>query len=212
MIGANRLITQRRKAFTVMEGVVVLAIFSMLIVSFSEIYIRSSRGSMETAERSRVQADARTMLESIARAARVSNIDYATYAANGISLANMATAPVTELDLMNPDANVSYRIKSIGIDAGCWGDGKSFPCAVVSTDGGVNWSPLSPQNSKVVNFNFFLTPSADPFVFNPANGTYASNASPLITVNLGLQGFALYAGDNWTYSVQTTIAPRYYKR
>ena len=96
-----------------MEGVVVLAIFSILAVSFSEIYVRTSKGSMQTAERARVQADARTMLESIARAARVSNIDYVVYGGTLPSMAN----PATELDLTDPDANISYRIKSNATDS-----------------------------------------------------------------------------------------------
>jgi Tfp pilus assembly protein PilV len=195
-----------------MEAVVVMAIFSMLVITFSEIYVRSSRGSAETAERARIESDARTMLESIARAARVSNIDYATYAANGVSLAGMATAPVSELDLANPDGNAAYRIKENLTDGGCWNDGKSFPCIVVSTDAGLTWSQLSPKNSKVAYLNFFLAPAADPFSFDAAHGTYLSNAAPIVTVGLGLQGFALYAANNWTYSVQTSVTPRYYKR
>jgi type II secretory pathway pseudopilin PulG len=211
---ANRLrqTVKRRKAFTVMEGIVVLAIFSMLATAFSEIYIRSSKSSMQTAERARVQADARTMLESITRAARVSNIDYTVY---GGTLPSMAS-PAIELDLTDPDANAAYRIRINSNDAvgptGCWGDGKSWPCLVVSTDGGNSWTQLSPKNSKVTSFGVFLYPSTDPFVVNQSTGSYSSNAAPLITVYLGLQGFALNSAENWTYSVQTTVTPRYYKR
>ena len=218
MIGDNRHVARRtwraqknRKAFTIMEGIVVLGIFTILAGSFSEIYISSSKSSMQTAERGRVQADARTMLESIARAARVSNIDYAKYTANGVSLAGEAAAALTELDLTDPDANISYSIKIGATDLSCWSDTKSFPCLVVSTSGGA-WSPLSPKNSKITNFGVFLFPITDPYVINPVNGSYSSNNAPIITLNLGLQGFALNPAENWTYSVQTTITPRYYKR
>jgi hypothetical protein len=199
-----------------MEGLVVLLIFTIVSGAFSDIYIRSSKSSMQTAERGRVQADARTMLESIARAARVSNVDYTTYATNGIVLTGEATAALTELDLTDPDANAAYRIRKNSNDAvgptGCWGDGKSYPCLVVSTDGGTTWTPLSPKNSKITNFGVFIFPITDPYVINQANGTYTSNNAPIITVFFGLQGFALNPAENWTYTVQTTVTPRYYKR
>lgn len=207
--GNNRRTTKKRKAFTVIEAVVVLAIFSILVVSFSEIYIRTSQSALQTANRARVQADARTMLESVVRAARVSNIDYATYAANGVAIANMQ--PVSELNLVNPDANTAYQIKLFSTDVFC-GNANSNPCLAVSTDGGVSWSKLSPLNAKIIKFTVVLSPATDPFVLDPSTGTYANDVAPLITVNLGLQGYALRDIDKWTYSVQTTITPRYYKR
>lgn len=189
-----------------METIVVMAIFVMLITSFSEIFIRTSRGAQQVALRARLQADTRLAAEAIARALRVSNIDYAAYGGT------LPAMPTDELRLSNPDAGTAVRVRHEPDDADCYGDADSFPCMVVSTDGGASWAPLTPKGTRLEYLNFYAAPDEDPFLFDPGTGTYPNDEAPRVTMAFGLRGLADRPTDEWVYQVQTTVTPRFYKR
>jgi len=57
-----------------------------------------------------------------------------------------------------------------------------------------------------------VSPGADPFLLDPSTGLYGQDVPPFVTINLALKGFAVSGESDWEYSVQTMVAPRYYKR
>jgi len=210
MIGDKK-IKKFRAAFTLVELLVVMAVFGIMMVALSDIYVQTMRYGQQVVSRAKLQADARNALEAIARAVRVSNINYTSPNYNGGS-GTLPAMPVTELDLINPKTGDTANIRLDPTDANCYNDAKSFPCLDVSTNGGANWSRLSPKGVAVDSLKFFISPSTDPFAFNQTTGTYPSNDQPIVTILVQFHGLATRPGDQWVYSLQTTVTPRLYLR
>jgi type II secretory pathway pseudopilin PulG len=197
---------KQRIGFTLVEALVVLASFGMLVTAITDIYVQTTRFGRSIVLRAKVQADARNALEAISRAVRVSDFDYAAWGGT------LPSQPNNELRLINPVTGSASRIKRETTDGGCFNDGKSFPCITVSTDGGVSWTVLSPRGAKVDALLFYASPNQDPFLYNQANGTYASSAQPSVVIVMTVHGIASRAAEDWVYTLQTTVTPRLYLR
>lgn len=197
---------KKKKGFTLVEALVVLVTFSMLVVLISDIYVQTTRFGRSIVMRAKLQADARGSLEAIARAIRVSNFDYASWGGT------LPSQPTEELRLVNPATGAASRIKLERTDAACYNDAQSYPCIVVSTDGGTNWTPLSPRGAKVDLLNFYATPATDPFAYDAETGNYASDKFPHAVIVMKYHGIGKRTSEDWTYSLQTSITPRIYVR
>jgi prepilin-type N-terminal cleavage/methylation domain len=199
-------ILKNRNGFTLIEALVTLAIFSVLMISITDIYIQNMRFARQIIMRAKLQGDARYALEALTRAIRVSDIDYASWGGT------LPGQPQTELRLINLRTGDTSRIKvdPSGGAATCYGDGNS--CITVSTDGGGTWAPLTPKNVKIDNLRFYTAPSKDPFNFNTTTGAYDSNGQPIVTISAQFHGIAARPADEWVYSLQTTVTPRLYLR
>ncbi len=214
MTGGNKPTTKSqqpktRPGFTLVEALATMAIFTILMVSVSSIYVQNMRFARQIISRSKLQADARYALETLTRAIRVSDIDYASWGGS------LPAQPTTELRLINLRTGDVSRIRLDSTDAACYNDAKSYPCINVSTDGGATWAPLSPRGVKIDNLRFYVTPSYDPFNFNQQAGIYDSNNQPIVTISVQFHGLGLSAADTageWVYSLQTTVTPRLYLR
>jgi hypothetical protein len=126
---------------------------------------------------------------------------------------------MNELCLTRPDeVGVKLRIRLETTDVGCYNDGKSFPCTVVSTDSSGPcdasgaWAPLTPANARVDYLSFFASPSLSPIQINPATNDYFVNTAERATVVMGLHGLAPRVQDEWTLNLETTVTPRLYSR
>jgi hypothetical protein len=183
-----------------------MGIFVIMLTAITAIYMRTSQFGRQIALRSKLQSDARFALEAIARAVRVSNLDYDSWGGT------LPVQPNDELRLRNPQNGSAVRIRVESDDAKCYGDARSFPCLVVSTDEGATWTPLSQRNERVETLRFYASPAVDPFRFYPDTGTYASNEQPAVTIVLAVRGLSSRAADEWTYTLQTTVTPRLYLR
>jgi prepilin-type N-terminal cleavage/methylation domain-containing protein len=212
MIGdkARKSRNKHRLGFTLVEMLITMAIFTTMIVSLTSIYSQNLDYGRQIVQRAKLEADARNALEDIARAIRVSDINYtsATYGGTG----TLPSMPVTELDLINPVTGDKANIRLDSSNANCYNDGQSYPCVDVSTNSGANWSLLSPQGVKVDYLEFFISPSQDPFSFNQATGIYPSSDQPIVTIFVQFHGLAGRASDQWVYPLQTTVTPRLYLR
>jgi len=199
---------KKRKAFTIVEALVVMSIFTVLVTSMCDIYVQTSRYGRSIIMRAKLQADARNAIEAIARAIRVSNIDYSSYGGT------LPAQPTSELRLINSKTGDTVRIKLSTFDANhCNNDTKSSPCVDISTNGGVGaWAPLSPRGSKIDQLLFYVTPSQDPFLFDQATGLYAATTQPAVTIVMRTLGVGTKPSDNWLYTLQTSVTPRLYLR
>lgn len=203
------MIGDRKKAkagFTLVEALVVMSIFSMMLTSMSGIFVQTGKYGRSIVLRAKLQADARNTIEAVARAVRVSNIDYASWGGT------LPAQPNSELRLINMKSGDTAIVKLVSTDVGCYSDGKSFPCIAVSTNGGGSWAPLSPRGATIDQLLFFATPSGDPFLFNPDTGSYGANQQPIVTVVVKFRGLGVAAQEDWSYTLQTTVTPRLYVR
>jgi len=203
-----------RRGFTLVEALIVLMTFGILVTLITDIFVRTTDFGRQIVSRAKLQGDARNALEAIARAVRVSDIDYASWGGT------LPAQPNSELRLINPVSGLASRIRLEKTNAGCYGDGLSYPCIVVSTDNGSTWTPLSPKGAKIVAPNgaandgllFYVSPNKDPFLYNGDTGTYASNSQPVITVVMTVHANAGRPQDVWEYTLQTSMTPRLYLR
>jgi prepilin-type N-terminal cleavage/methylation domain len=205
MIGDKK--TRIRRGFTLIEALITMAIFSVMMIAFSDIYTQNMRYARQIIVRAKLQADARASLEALARAIRVSNIDYSYYAGT------LPAQPMTTLALVNPRTGDNSRIWLDATPSECYNDGNS--CINVTTDNGLTWAPLSPKGVSLDNLKFYVTPSRDPYNFNQSTGQYDSSAQPVITIVAKFHGQGLSATDTagqWVYALQTTVTPRLYLR
>jgi prepilin-type N-terminal cleavage/methylation domain-containing protein len=223
MIGVNKprtknQILKTRPGFTLVEMLITMTVFTTMMISLTDIYVQNLRYGQQIVLRAKLQADARNALEDIARAVRVSDINYTSAIYGGTG--TLPAAVVDELDLVNPKTGDTSKIRlestswesAAAADAACYGDGKSYPCIDVSTNGGANWSLLSPQGVKIDSLKFFITPNQDPFSFNQATGAYPSSKQPIVTIFVQFHGIATRPSDQWIYALQTTVTPRLYLR
>jgi hypothetical protein len=197
---------KKRKGFTVMEALVVLAAFSSLMILISDIYVQTTRFGRSIVLRSKVQADARNTLEALARAIRVSSIDYASWGGT------LPVQPTEELRLINPATGSTSRIGLRRSDEACHNDAKSYPCITVSTDNGLTWAPLSPKGATVETLSYLVSPSTDPFAYDAESGSYNNDQFPFVTILMEYHGTGRNPSEEWSYALQTTVTPRIYVR
>lgn len=190
-----------KKGFTLIEMIVVLAIFSVATVVIVDIFMMASRAQRRTLTVQKIQSDARFSMEAIAREARMDMIDYAYYGET------ISEIPTTVLALRDQDDNQIILKKS---DEDC--PSGTDQCLVVSIDGGTNWASITSRGVRVVSLNFYIAPLVDPFKLNAENGTYASDNQPRVTVVLSVEGVGVRPEEQTTVNLQTTVSNRIYRR
>lgn len=199
----NRLTIQpiNRRGFTLVEMMIVLAIFSVTTVVIVDIFMMASKASRRTLAIERVQSDARYSLEAVAREIRMDMIyyDWSGYA-GGIA------APEDELALKDADDNLIIFKKSVN---DC--PSGTTNCLVVSLDGGVTWASITSKGNNVEDLKFYIDPAVDPFKVNEQY-TYNSDNQPRVTIVLVTKGVGGRPDEQQTIYLQTTISNRIYRR
>jgi prepilin-type N-terminal cleavage/methylation domain-containing protein len=187
--------------FTLVEMLVVLALFSITTTVIVDIFMTATRAQRKTLAAQKIQSDARFSMEAMAREARMDMIDYAYYGGT------ISEIPTTVLALRDQDDNQIIFKKSnencpTGIDQ----------CLVVSIDGGNSWASITSGGIKVTSLNFYIAPTVDPFLLDTESGTYASDISPRVTITLTVEGVGTRPEEQKVISLQTTVSSRIYRR
>jgi prepilin-type N-terminal cleavage/methylation domain-containing protein len=201
------------RGFTLMELLVVTSIFSTVVLMASDIFLLANRTERRVFGSARVQADARFAMEAMVREIRTGKIDYDYYKTRGTPV----TMPDKELALIGSDG---YPIRfTLSSSASQCANAKSSPCLLVTTvDPSVPNNPptitetITPQDETIQTLKFYVTPMADPSVFSPLTGTYASNVQPRVTILLVVKSINDKLGDQSVVSVQTTATTRAFTR
>lgn len=195
------------RGFTLMEMIVVLGIFSIVVVTASDIFILSNKAQRKVYGLERIQADARYAMEAVVREVRADNIDLAYYSARATPLAT----PDSELALIDSSGQALLFSQSVtGQEALC-PDTASTPCLLIKLGNGTPVS-MSPKGVKVRSARFYIAPSLDPFTFNVSTSSYASNIQPHVTFVLTLETAGEKVGEKSILTLQTTTASRRYGR
>ncbi len=201
MIGANP--QRARRGFTVIELLVVIAIFSFASLAISATYINFTRLHRQAANAEALNTDLRYISELIVRAVRNNRLDYST---------NPIPSPRSQLSLLN-SGNLQIAFSSRApTDSACTGLNVSTACLAMFIQGRTaTWTPLSGKNIDILQFQVYVTPTADPFT--PIGyGVYANNQQPVVTVFIQGRYNATNPRERATVSIQTSSASRVYVR
>lgn len=190
-----------KKGFTLVEMMVVLAIFSIATVVIIDIFMMAGKAQRRTLAIEKIQSDARYSIEAVSREIKMDMIDYswAGYA-GGIN------SPEDELALRDADNNSIIFKKSA--DNCPLGTAK---CLVVSQDEGLTWASITSKGNNVEDLKFYIDPVLDPFKLNMMN-LYDSNNQPRVTIVLVTKGIGGRAEEQETIYLQTTVSGRIYRR
>lgn len=186
------------RGFTIMEMVVVLAVFSVVAVVAADIFFNVTRAQKRVVQEQQIQSDVRFSLDVMAREIHQAFIDYDYYASQVPAQylwQDGHVQPQTILALRDITGSpVRFRLEAETLEI-CRSDCSS-------------WQPLVSANIQVPRAQFYIVPSSDPF----AQGTGAPNDYPRVTIVLSAQSVAASQLPGQTYFLQTTIAARSYRR
>lgn len=139
--------TRNKSGFTLMEILVVLAIFSLLSIVIINVYLLTLKSQQQASLRQKTLANLRYVMETIAKQVRTSEINYLAYPDETI------ISPVDELYLINElGQEIEYSLLTGQIKF------------VVSKKGAVEEAFLTDLREVwVTKFNFYISPITDPF-------------------------------------------------
>lgn len=189
-----------KKGFTLVEMMVVLAIFSVATVVVVDIFMMASRAERRTLAIQKIQSDARYSLEAMAREIKMDMIDYDYYGGT------INEVPSGTLALRDQDDNqIIFKKSSENCPAG------TTNCLVVSVDGGTNWESVTTKGIDILDLKFYIDPAVDPFRPN-AGFTYNSDNQPKVTIVFVAHGVGGRPDEQQTVYLQTTVSNRIYRR
>lgn len=196
---------KNKKAFTLVELLIVLAVFASVTVTAGAIFVTSTKADRKVAEIQRVQGDARYSFEAMVREIRGSKIDYAYYADpdnnpatnDAVDLSN----PLIQLALLKFDGSkVRFRQEQ---GSACL----TSPCLTVnSVSTGGTWVALTPAGIAVRKLVFVISPATDPFIIS---GPFKQ---PTVTLQLATETVSAKAEEVGRATYQTTVVSRQYGR
>jgi prepilin-type N-terminal cleavage/methylation domain-containing protein len=202
---------RRRKnirGFTLMELLVVMSIFSTVVLMASDIFLMSDRAERKVFASERIQADARFTMEAIVREIRTGTLDYSYYSGRGTPIGT----PDGELALIESDGTpIKFKV-SDDTNANLCANAQSAPCLLVTVGANATPAAITPQDEAVRTVKFYISPTSDPNVFDPATGTYANDVQPHVTVVLVLESRDDRSGEQSVVYLQTTAENRSYLR
>ncbi len=190
------------RGFTVMEMIVVVAVFSVVVVSSTDIFFVVNRAHRKLVSTQSVQRDMRFALETLVRELHQGTIDYNYYSSQGTLLKVASQVQgIVSLALIDPSGRpVRFRV----LDQG--GSNLKLQVSRGQVD---NWQNLLSDNIKLVMAKFYVVPESNPFVI----GTTTHNEQPRVTIILSTQSIPTSAQDQpVSFFLQTTIVSRNYQR
>jgi len=192
---------KNQKGFTLIEMLVVLAVFSTFLIVAMDLFLTINRVQRQTEVSERVLSENRFIMETMAQLARAGRIDYEAYPDPTNPIAN----PADELIVRQGDEQVRLKQQTSFCPSS-----ESTPCATISRDGGATWASITPRGMRVTNLKFIITPQLNPFYFDGAD--YLAQDQPQITIVFGLMSTREISGQDVEVNNQTTISMREYVR
>lgn len=176
-----------KKGFTLVEMLVVLAIFGTAMVVASDLFLRVTDTGRRVELLNRMQGEVRFALEKISREVRTGRIDYPAYG-------GPIGAPSAILRMRNAQgAAISF----------------SFRDDTIRIVSGGSDEPLLGAGIIIDQASFYIDPPRDPFSRN-AQGAFDADTHPRVTIAFRVRGTGLL--ENTQLLVQTTVSSRYYAR
>ncbi len=218
----------RRRGFTVIEIIIVMAIFSIVLGVIIQIFIFTTRTQRQSRSVQEAYAQGRAAVEAVAREAQNGSIDYAYYDEPGNN-ESLAAQPVGVLALRDSQGQlVAFRctedpetVDAItpcdpasparGVVQMCRGAG----CSNSISHGGFtgSWAGITDQATDVTSWRTWLGPSLNPFRRNPDNpAQYLAEVQPWVTVAAAVQPQPVSGSQLPEVRLQSTVSSRTYLR
>lgn len=192
---------QKQVGFTLLEMIVVVAIFSLVVVVISSILNSVFLSRKVTVARERLQSDSNSIIEIISKNVRNSQPNYAYYENIPLDL----TVPVEVLSLIDKDKNqIAFRKSSGEGDCGT----NQNACLVLGVGSSPNWTNITPLGVELVDIKFYIEPAQNPFVKDPAGRL---DKQPLVTVVLKTEAVVGSNQGNVSNIIQTSVSSRFYQ-
>jgi len=208
------------RGVTLMEILVVLAVFSITILIAVDIFFAITRLQRHADAQQRVQSDARFVIESMVRDVHSGTFDYELYDALGYDLEGSVGPPIVPPDLpdklllYDPEGNqrrywyddTVQKIKfcQCTISGSCPNPGALLTPGCPNAAGETTWQNITPDSIDITSAVFLVGPPKDPF--DLSNGTHVQ---PHATIAIGSTSDDL-KGEN--VFLQSTVTSRAYKR
>lgn len=163
---------QAKTGFTLLELIVAMGIFSIVLIIATGLFVSITRSQKRVQSLSKLQGDARFLIENMAQAVRIDGIDYSYYrdpdGDNDPSdaILNVSSSPQSTLVTKSAagDRTVYWKLpgtnaisvclqKSTEPFVKCWADSSNSS----------NFLPVTPTNVNITKFNVYISPGSDPF-------------------------------------------------
>lgn len=231
MIGDKKMQNEKRKmkngrqlGFTLVEMLVATSLFSVVILTATDIFIRVQRAQRQTALLEKTQDVTRFFLTRVAQEIRSGSIDYDYY----YSDTGLKNDPNTQRD----GAKISSQTLALRTAEGerllfttrpkghtdfasaapCPTDDVA-PCLIIATTAPATQAErMNPPGFTIQKLLFTITPGRDPFVVDPATNDFQSNAQPKVTIALTVRDTVPGIKVPFDLVTQTTVSTREYRR
>jgi prepilin-type N-terminal cleavage/methylation domain-containing protein len=187
-----------RKGFSLIELIVVMALFLTLMLVVSDIFLSVSMVQRKTLAFQQARNDLQFNLEQIVQQIRLNKIDYDYYGG--------APAGATDkLALLNRDGQLILFEK---VAAHCPAGVQSCLSRAIGEERAI----ISADNIDIVKLEFNISPKKNPYEFNQAENKFLNDEQPLVTVSLVGKTLAPLEADQKEIFLQTSVVSRFYVR
>jgi len=187
-------------AFSLLEMVVAIGIFSISIVILIQIFLATTKTQQKSIAVLKTQAEASYIMETINRYIRSGYVYYA----DDLPDSNLDGISDAQSELVLKDLN-DNQIIFFRSDENCPGDVSN--CLKMDFSGTVQY--ISGSGIEIESLEFYISPITDPFIldFNPGIGS-----QPKVTIAMAVKSIGSTPEKIATTFLQTTVSSRYYKR
>lgn len=216
---------KQRTGFTLIEILTVVAVFSIIILIATNIFLYAIQSQRRAADAQRTQGDIRFSIEAMAREVRYGAIEYACYSSTDCipggepPVLDSVTHQTSVLAVIDTEGKrIRFRTAADALGYTrllvCSIEVPSEPLNKCAT--GAEWDAMTPIGVRVENALFYITPTQDPFALCegaacPSGRAYAVDEQPRVTMILRTRPSS---NDPFPerVSMQTTVTSRVYGR
>ena len=187
-----------QKGFTLIEMLVVMAIFMTVMLVVSDLFLTITTSQEKTLSGQKAMNDLQFNLDDLLRKIRASHLDYEAY---NQPIAN----PVSSLNLIDKDGN-KFSLKKDTVNC----KAPAVSCVKMIT---ANMETVMSTNQLDVNrLDFYIQPGVNPFKYDEALKRFGSEQMPLVTIVIGGESLESALKNRRKVDLQTSVSLRNYDR
>lgn len=210
-------IRQEKKGFSLVEMLVAIAIFAIISILFSTVFLNITNNQRRTKISQEILNNAQYALELMAR--EVKNNEMIAFSNNPCLGLGEPYNDACLLFVRQDGQTAGFGYDSVNkvlaymiID--CTRSGSEYgDCAVSTTQGPVVLLSSDYNNVNITNLSFDIKPISNPYYYDYGQpGFISNNQQPRITINLAINYQGTQPIENVGHILQTTVSSRIYKR